>query len=220
MIRARALQPQAMASLLVEVRTNPKLRAGLWAIVGILWFYGVLVLHEEVERRRQAYQETVKELRRVEAMAGQAEWPERREAARALVLQMEGRLWSEGTLGLAQASLLDWLNRAAQRHQLLHLTVNVGAQEDTEAAGRSDAAPRAGSTLSLWKVTAKMSFDFDPKTLYPFLAGLQSNDKALLVESLTIRAAPAPRVDMAVVAYHQRPQPVASSQGQAPKPES
>lgn len=202
---------QTIRSALAELKVNPRLRWGAWLIIGMVWLYGILVLREQVEKKAGAYQGTLKKIARIQKAAAQMEWPSRLEAAQALRLNLESRLWREGTIGLAQAGFQDWLNQAVQQAGLPKAALTVAAQEDTGAADKSAVSSGKGDTPlppGLWKVSAKLVFDFNPKSFYPFLARLTTHEKWILVESLTIRGSPVPRAEMVVVAFFQKPKPL------------
>lgn len=187
------------STMLVALRANSRLRWGAWAIAGILWLYAALVLRDQAQASAEAYLSAQKKIARVQDVLARTEWPERLEAARALRLDLEGRLWREATIGLAQASFQDWLNQTVQQAGLLKPNISVAAQETAD--GADSGAP------ALWKVSAKLGFDFSPKSFYPFLAKLATHEKRVMVESLAIRGAPVPRVELVVVALFQKPAP-------------
>lgn len=203
---------QAMNTAVAELKANPRLRWGMWLIIGILWFYGILLLREAAENEAEAYLATSKKIAHIQGMDTQTDWPARLEAAQALRLSLESRLWREGTIGLAQASFQDWLSQAVQQATLPNAVVlKVAAQEETQ--GRSDSEASFGTydpalPAALWKVSAKLFFDFNPDSFYPFLDRLATHEKWIFVESLVIRGEPIPKVEINLVAYFQKPQPL------------
>lgn len=210
----------AAANAALQVQANPRLRWGVWAILGILWLYGVLLLRDGVEVKASEYREASSRVVRLRALASDTEWPSRLEKSRAALSELEGRLWREGTIGLAQASFTDWLNQVVQQASVGKSTVNVAAQENPAAveSSPSEASVAGGPPLQgLWKVSGRVSFDFDPNTAYPMIAKLVSSERAVIVESLIVRGAPNLRAEMVVVAYFQKP---ISAQGMAPGPMS
>jgi len=180
-----------------QLRANPRLRWGVWAILGILWFYGVLVLRDEVPKRAEAYNAVARKIARTQAVATQTTWGARREAAVAAQAQLENRLWQAPTLGLAQATFNDWLRDASNQTKLSRPNLTIAAQEDDTKG--AEGMPK------LWKVTARMGFDFTPQSLYALLARIGGYDKAIQVESLTVRGSPTPRAELQLVAYFRTP---------------
>lgn len=77
----------------------------------------------------------------------------------------------------------------------------------------------SGLAPGLWKVSARVAFDFHPQSFYPLLGRIAGSEKAIVVESLTIRSASNPRAEARLVAYFQKPAPpntgdVAGQRGQ------
>lgn len=194
----------AGSGALLELKTNPRLRWGVWLIAAILWLYVALEMRDASRRQVERYATTARQVEMARAALAQSDWKTRLEDVRALQSQLERRLWREGTLGLAQASFQDWLNVAAQQNTLSRVSIVVAAQEDPGARGDMPGGRETvASQPPLWKVSARMSFDFDPRTLYPFLARIATSERGVFVESLVIRGTPL-RVEMGLVAYFQR----------------
>ena len=120
-------------------------------------------------------------------------------------MELEGRLWQNSTQGLAQAAFQDWLNQAAIRATLGRPAVTMLAVEEKGDAGNNDnTANPASPNLQLWKVRAKLEFDFTPPGLMNLLRQITVNPQQVVVESLNIRKEPVPRVDMLLVANFQK----------------
>lgn len=199
---------KSLLSAIASVQQNPRLRWGVWSIAGILWLYGVLLLQEEVQKEGDAFQALNKKISRTEGIVSQADWDKKLKSVQAIQLDLESHLWREGTFGLAQASFHDWLTQALQQANTARALVAVTAQEAATPDDSESTAPLGANledTAQLWKVTAKISFDFSPQTCYPLLARFASYEKRIVVESLIIRGSPTPRVELVVVAYFQKP---------------
>lgn len=194
---------QSANSILVELKANPRLRWGIWGIVGVLWLYGALNLRDEVHSQSEINRAISKNISRLQETVIQAEWPNRLGAAQSLQLDLEGHLWRESTIGLAQATFHDWLNQSAQQANLSKVQLTVAAQESENIDGKGKSG--SDNASSLWKVSARMTFDFSPLSLYPFLAKIASYDKKVVVESLAIRGTPNPKAELILVAYFLKP---------------
>lgn len=195
----------SFSSFLAGIKANPRLRLGLWLIIGIAWLYGLLLLRDEVRHAASEHQALARKVARIQAQAAQTEWEARVEPAQALQLELESRLWRESTIGLAQAAFQDWLSQAVQQANLTHPVVSVAAQEENAPEKNTTGAPETNQNGDIWKVSAKVGFDFTPKDLYALMGRLAGHDKQIVVETLTIRGAPSPRVEMLLVAYFQKP---------------
>jgi len=196
---------QSANSFLVELKASPRLRWGVWGIVGVLWLYGALDLRDEVQRDSETNRAIGKKIARTQETAAQTEWPNRLAEAQSLQLGMESRLWRENTIGLAQATFHDWLSLSAQQANLTKVQLAVAAQDGENIDGKDKSG--SDNTSNLWKVSAKLSFDFSPQSLYPFLTRIVAHDKKVAIESLIIRGTPSPKAELILVAYFLKPAP-------------
>lgn len=196
--------PQPIRRFLAEMKANPRLRWGVWAIVGIVWLYGVLELRDASQRQTEAYRAASRKLVQAQTIATQGEWPARLEQVNIARLELESRLWKAGTPGLAQATFNDWLAQLALQSSLARSQIAVSAQEDGPS-GREAGDKGSGAVPGLWKVSARLSFDFAPPGFHRLMAQLATRDQRVVIESLTIRGVPNPRAEMLLVAYFQKP---------------
>lgn len=182
------------------LRANPRLRLWLWLIGFILWAYGLLVLDDHVQAARADYAAAASRHARAQAVAGDAAWPQRLRAVRALEAQIEGRLWREASAGLAQAAFQDWLGLAMRGANIANPLVAVSVHDE-----QLDPAAQ-GAAAAVWKARARVSGDFAPGGLASFLKTVGEHDKAIIVESLVIKGSTrSPRVELGLVAYFQPP---------------
>ncbi len=205
---------QQAQTFLAELKANPRLRWGCLGIVAILWLYGVLELRDAVYSKSDIYRATGKKIARIQETATQTEWPSRLGDAQAMQVNLENQLWRENTLGLAQATFHDWLALQTQKAGFTKIQMTV-AKQDEEEGGAKDLAgsdnSAAQTKAGLWKISAKLAFDFNPQSFYPWLTQLSSNDRKVIVESLAIRSLPAPKAELLLVAYFSKPSPAANA---------
>lgn len=194
---------QTANSFLVELKANPRLRWGVWGIVGVLWFYGALELRDQAQRQSETNRAISKKIARMQETATQTEWPNRLAEAQSLQLNLESRLWRENTIGLAQATFHDWLSQSVQQANLTKVQLTVAAQDGENIDGKDKSG--SDNTSNLWKVSAKLAFDFNPQSFYPFLTRLTAHDKTVTIESLVIRGTPSPKAELILVAYFLKP---------------
>ncbi len=200
-----------MDNLLNQLRANARLRVGMVLIIAVGWLYGVLTLRDEVNDQTQRFRSSTQAIARLKAQLAQTDWGTRAVAARAMAVQLEGKLWQAPTPGLAQAALQDWLMKAMAKAGIANPQVTVATVEETGAGNGAStqssdpAAPNeANDPADLWKIKAKLNFEFNPTTLMDFLAALETNDLQTTVRLLTARKDPAPRVEMELLAYFQK----------------
>lgn len=195
-----------MNKLFLELENNRRLRLGAWLIVGIIGFYGVLLLRDEARASMEQHDSTLKRYSRLKALIDQKQWLDRVESAKLMKVQMEGRLWQAGTPGLAQATFQDWLNQTLTLSGVSRSALTV-TMPDEQTGESASADAKVGVTDSkptgLWKIKARVELDFSPQSFYKLMAQLGSNEKMTVVESLTIHKEPSPRAEMVLIAYFQ-----------------
>lgn len=190
--------------MLIQIRSNPRLRWGLWAIFGILWLYAILVLRDVLQDKQDKYHAVIQSVSRLNAQLTQPEWTSRVVSAKTMAVQMESRLWQAPTSGLAQAAFQDWLKttlaQAGLNQPVLTVTVLDGATSTAMAA----ASPAVSTPTDLWKVRATLSFEFNPENFIALMNKIEFGEKLVSIEALSLRKEPAPRVDMQLTAYFQK----------------
>ncbi len=188
-------------NFLAQLRGNPRLRWGIAIIVAVLWLYGILLLKDSLQERSMQYRMDGKRVAQMRAELAQPEWLARVEQANVLSTQLEGRLWQAPTQGLAQAAFQDWLNTAVRNAGVARAQVAVTVIDETPATQQGD----AGATpADLWKIKAKLSFDFSAQSLIELLRMMESNDKQIAVGTLVVHKEPTPHVEMELYGYFQK----------------
>jgi hypothetical protein len=190
---------------LAEFRSNLRLRLLLAGVVAIVWLYALLSLRDLAIAKNQQFIGLERQIAKTKLQTSAADWSQRLEAIKLLQVELEGRLWQNSTQGLAQAAFQDWLNQAAIRATLGRPAVTMLAVEEKGDAGNNDnTANPASPNLQLWKVRAKLEFDFTPPGLMNLLKQITVNPQQVVIESLNIRKEPVPRVDLLLVANFQK----------------
>lgn len=214
-------------NLLNDLRSNPRLRLWLALIVGVMGLYGVLLLRDALHNAEQQQRAVAQSVARLRAQLVQTEWLERLPAAKIMAVQLEGRLWQAPTAGLAQAALQDWLNAMLLQSKASKPLITVTVLDEI-TAGDGNAPPvstPAGTALAdgapatppdLWKIKAKVGFDFTPESLLTFLSRIENHDKQIIVDALNVRKEPIPHVEVQLFAYFQKQRVAAKSPAPAP----
>ena len=185
----------SVAKLANDFKANPRLRVGIWLCIAILWFYGILHMQEATVAKTKEYDALVKRSFRSHTTADQKVWHGRLEDARAIEKSLANRLWQEQTQGLAQAAFQDWLVQALQQTTITKSQLAVVAQEGPKPAGENK------KNEEIWKISARVAFDFNPKTFTQFIDKLAGHEKWIVLETLTVRNSPSPRAEMTLVTY-------------------
>lgn len=186
------------------------MRWGLWVILGISWLYAILLLRDQVRDQTDQYANIAKKVARLQTEVQHQAWLERVEPAKILRVQMESRLWQASTSGLAQAAFQDWLNQIFLQAAVGRPSITLSAL-DEKTPEKTDEVENNGETaavpVDLWKVKAKLEFDFNPPAFLSLMTLIGGHDKKTVIESLVIRKEPFPRVEAVVAAYFQKQKP-------------
>ncbi len=192
-----------LEQLQAELKGNVRLRIAIVLIFAVLWLYLILVMRDALDRSAREHRSAAVNLGRLQSVIEQGDWTERLNAAKTLQAQMEGALWRGDTLGLAHASFQDWLNQQMQRAAVSRPVISMGTATE-EAPGEQ---ARAAGLDDLWKVRAKLTFDFNPESLNKLLLQMISHTQHVAIENLHITKEPIPRVEIVATAYFQKSEP-------------
>lgn len=189
----------AIISVRNELRTNTRLRVGVYFLFGIFWLYGILLLKEFVVAERGSWEVMEAKIARARATAAAADWPLRAQETKLAAADLETLLWREGSVGLSQASFEERISQS-----LSQAGVSVRSIRTTAV---TDGGGTAGQ-LGLIELRARVQTDFRAATLYPWLGATarQKFDKSptIFVDSLSIRGASVGQpatADMELVGY-------------------
>jgi len=194
-----------LGNILNQLRENSRLRWGVLLILGIIWLYSILLLRENLQVQAQQYQALAQSISRLQIQMAQTEWAERVTPAKVIAVQLEGELWQAPTTGLAQAAFQDWLNAAMVKAHVTRPQISVTVIDDDSALAPDQGQGSGSATPSdLWKIKAKLSFEFNAATLMDFMKLIESHEKKIVTGTLNVRKEPAPYVEMEVYGYFQK----------------
>jgi hypothetical protein len=185
---------------LSELKSNVRLRIGVALVFAVLWLYLILMMREALDSSAREYRSTSIKLGKLQSVMQQGDWTERLNAAKTLQAEMESALWRGDTLGLARASFQDWLNQQMQRAAVSRPVISMGTANEEAAGGQAHAA----GIDDLWKVRAKLVFDFNPESLNKLLGQMMGHTHHVAIESLHITKEPIARVEIVASAYFQK----------------
>ena len=184
---------RAFDGLKREAKVNPRVLAGLAAILLLLWGYGLIGLIEAVDAAGRRLADAELEIRRATGIAGEAGWETRAAEAEALKARLLQRLWVAETEGQALADFQEAMSRAARESNIGRVQVRVD-RDPTQVQGSG-----------LRVLNATISGDFAPEPLSNFLIKLAAVDRIIAVRTLRTVRQPIARLDMTVATYHGPP---------------
>jgi hypothetical protein len=185
---------------LSELKGNARLRIAVALVFAVLWLYLILLMRDSLDQSAREYRSASIKLGKLQSVLQLGDWTERLNAAKTLQAQMESALWRGDTLGLARASFQDWLNQQVQRSAVSRPVISMGTANE-EATGEQT---RPAVIDDLWKVRAKLVFDFNPESLNKLLGQIAGHTQHVAIESLHITKEPNARVEITASAYFQK----------------
>ena len=189
----------AWTELRAQWQTNTRLRVGAWAIVGIVWIYGLLLAGDAVVKLRQGSEALAAEIERLEPMTRNNPWPARVDEARQQLAALRTMEWAGGEggdLGLTEAALQDWVRATAANAGLRVREMTLTRAADgaagvaspgPAAAGIGNGSPANGQVLKL-----RLSAEWGRGELAAFLAEVGRSERVVVVERLLLRPAATP----------------------------
>jgi len=191
----------AWAELRSQWQTNTRLRVGTWAIIGILWTYGLLLAGDAVVKLRQESAVVATEIERLEPMTLNNPWPARVDEARQQLTALRTMAWAGGEggdLGLTEAALQDWVRATAAKAGLrvreMTLTRAAGGAVGDIGPGPAAAGTGSGSGNSPdgQPLKLRLSADWGRVEVASFLAEVGRSERVVVVERLLLRPAATP----------------------------
>lgn len=178
-------------SLIKELRNNVRLRMGLGVIIAIIASYSALLLDEYRQKLRTEHQTSVKRLAQLEGVTQQTQWTQRASDTRALLVQLEDKLWRANSKGLAQANLQAWLDS------------QIKAAAITETRLTMESTVDSNKYANVWQVTAQINGNFTAASLDTLLMAFAKNPQWVIVDRLEIYRTKPAKFLLVVTAFFQ-----------------
>ena len=165
---------EALTGLRAELAVNPRLRVGMWLILGILLFYAVLIQADRVTAVYAQYAAEVDRLTKAVAMLTQKDWPELLESERKSSRTLDGVFWKAETLGLAQASLQAAIGDMIEGLNLRNSRIRSGVSQ-----------PLA-DVPGVWQIQVQLDGQYSPGMELQLLFAIASHSKKVVVDRLDL----------------------------------
>lgn len=182
--------PPLLQAQLQQIQENPRLRLGLWAVLGIIVVYLLLVIADSRAATHEESRQLADRLARLARLSEEGNWTTRADEARGRLLDLEQRLWRTSSRGLAQAEFESWLLQQAEDAGFSRSRV------DTESPVELEDAP------GYWVVTSELQTLLDSDSLYRFLLLVEGNDKLVVVSQLQASDRGQTRASMTLSGYY------------------
>lgn len=184
---ARLVEP--VRKLGLEIRSNPRLQAGLAVVAAILVLYAALVLLDLRQAREQAYVQRVEQLRKMRALAGQDAWIGRAQAAARVRQALAAEIPSFETVGVAQAQLTSWVREVGQAFG--GNAVQIQSQTPQQVAGED----------GLWRVPVTISGEAAPARVVDLIQQVERRSVLTVIEQAMLMNRENKTYSLTVVAY-------------------
>ena len=180
-----------------EWSANPRLRWGGLAIGVILFVYVCLVLVDWRASLQDTYRQRSLELYKVASLAGQDQWLQRAESAKALQKALQAEIPGMSSIGLAQA------DAQANVRQILNA---FGPKLAADPRPPAQVPGQPG----VWRLPVAIRGPVSQPQLASILWRIESSDRLVVVDQMTITFVERmPNVAMTVTAFYRVPAPAA-----------
>lgn len=139
-----------------------------------------------------ALNSATKDLRRVQSeyvnlsrQLSEGSWEERRRQSDSMRVALSERFWSAETAGLAEATLERWLRERADKYGVKPDSIRI-QRSNVVATGIEDSIK--SSLKGVQRMTAKITFAFQPQAVMQLLDDASRYEKILTVDRLFIRS--------------------------------
>lgn len=157
------------------------MRLGAWLGVALLSVYLMLAGFDAVDATVEHNRGQAAELKRLQGLSKEADWPARRKEAAALKAAYDTAVWMDSDLALTEAGLQDWLRVLAQR-------LGLKVREITLVRAETPAKAQGGVPAGYVEVRARLSVELQRTALFAMLAEMANQERRIVVERLALRA--------------------------------
>jgi hypothetical protein len=168
-----------------ELRSKPRLQAGLAVGLALLWLLVLLELTDALDAARQDKARLIDEVARLRTVGAEQHWPAMRDQTAGRLADHRSLAWREESEGRMQAMLQDWLREqlAAAGVQPRELVVTVLPARTVSPSG---SGRKAELQADMRIARARLSFEFKPDALHQILARLPTSRRWIWVSRLSV----------------------------------
>lgn len=191
------LQSTAWGQLRQQWQESRVVRLGAWLGLVLVMVYGLMAGFDAVDAAAQRNQAQAAELVRLNGLARETAWPERRREALALKVAYDTATWKEPDLALTEANLQDWLRTVAQR-------LGLKVRELTVVRAEPSAKPVTNLPAGYVELRARLNVEVQRAPLFALLAEMANQERRIVVERFVLRAQGQPataEIDVRVLAW-------------------
>jgi hypothetical protein len=169
------------AQLREQWQESRLVRLGAWLGAALLSLYLLLAGFDEVDALLERNRGQAVELTRLQGLAREKDWPERRREATALKAAYDTAVWMDPDLALTEAGLQDWLRTVTQR-------LGLKVREITLVRAEPSAKAPGNVPAGYVELHARVSIELQRTPLFVLLAEMANQERRIVVERLSIRS--------------------------------
>jgi len=175
------------AQLREQWQESRLVRLGAWLGAALLSVYVLLAGFDQVDAMQERNRGLAVELTRLQSLAKETDWPERRREAAGLKAAYDTTVWMDPDLALSEAGLQDWLRNVTQR-------LGLKVREITLVRTESSARPAGNVPPGYVELHARVSVELQRTPLFVLLAEMANQERRIVVERLSIRSQSQPAI--------------------------
>lgn len=194
MMRLPPRWEQAWLQMRGEWQSSARLRAGVWAGLGIFLLFLLLLGLDHVDARRAELKRLQDDQQRLRTVPLGEVWRQRNQDVQAVLSAYQASVWAEADVGLSEAAFQDWLRTLTGRLGLNVRELTVARVDAPKAAAAASAVPAPSGHVPL---RARLVLELQRTAVMTLLAELAQAERSVVVERLVWRAAAqAPTVEL------------------------
>jgi hypothetical protein len=196
-LRADELRSQFLDRYGKDLVVTDRLKILMVVATAALILSAFLGLSSFVDELDAQYTRSQIALERLKEQIDSSSWEDRQSQSQVLKSNLQNKLWTAQTPGLAEAEFERWLRRNLSQHgmeprQLQIRRVPVSTQTDIDEDPLAD----------VQRMTVKILMPFNQSGLIGFLGNVSTSDKVIVVDRLIARSGRNPRIEMDVSAFY------------------
>lgn len=179
--------------VVTQIQTNIRLRRMLWGVVYILVLYLYLIISDALEITQNDSEGMQKSLFRFAKYENRMDWDELLDHELKVGRQLQDRLWTAASPGLAEADFQTFLQQVLQDNQMDHMLLKLG-----------EARAMQFNAAEYWIIQAEVTGTIDRGRVLKLISDLASHNRLVKVERFTYSPERGKRVNLLLTAYFKR----------------
>lgn len=178
-----------LSKLSSELKTDARLRSGAWFITFIVALQPIWLIQDYRTTKEAELEDLLKQEAKILRTTSEDFWQERATLSNKDLSDLEKKIPQTSSLGVAKATLQNLLSNNLEQIQAQNIRLDV-----------QDPA-KLTKPANIYRVSARIEFDFNEADLQELLAIFEKNDQAIAVEKLEINPARSKKAQLIIAVY-------------------